>query len=151
MSYDALVWLLVGLGAGVGGSLLLLIGYAALERGRLGRRLRQARATAVATEPMQPVDAEPAVPPQATKPPAPEAKSRSVLVTAGATSATPAPAATTTSKPAAAPPAVVAASPVVAAAPQRIQSVEAMFAEAFANDRLTAPPKPDEDANPPKG
>lgn len=52
MSYDALVWMLVGLGVGVAGSLMLLMGYAGLERARLGRRLRKARAAAmVATAP----------------------------------------------------------------------------------------------------
>ena len=38
MSYDALVWLLVGLGVGVAGSLMLLLGYVTLEHRRLGRR-----------------------------------------------------------------------------------------------------------------
>jgi len=43
MSLDALVWLLVGVGLGVGGSLLLLMAYSGLERFRLGQRIRRAR------------------------------------------------------------------------------------------------------------
>lgn len=38
MSLDAIVWLVAGVGLGLGIALLLLVGYAALERLRLGRR-----------------------------------------------------------------------------------------------------------------
>ncbi len=43
MSYDAVVWLLVGTGLGVAGCLLLLMLFSTLEWVRLGRRLKQAR------------------------------------------------------------------------------------------------------------
>ena len=41
MSLDAMVWLVAGVGLGLGIALLLLVGYAALERLRLGRRPQQ--------------------------------------------------------------------------------------------------------------
>lgn len=43
MSLEAIVWLIVGVGIGVGACLMLLMLYAGLERWRLGRRLRRAR------------------------------------------------------------------------------------------------------------
>ena len=152
MSYDALVWLLVGLGIGVAGSLMLLMGYAALERARLGRRLRKAR-DAVASEPA------PAVRPPgsrldmarsaAAKPALEESKSepvRAAVVVAAATSE-PVIAAVAVEKAAETEiaPAVVAPTPQPAAPaePKPVQSVEALFAEAFANDKLPAS-EPDE-------
>lgn len=174
MSYDALVWLLVGLGIGVAASLMLLIGYSMLEYGRLSRRFRKARAAtvaaaapAVAPVPVAPrtsLLARPAPKPE-TKPvadaatettpliePKPiveEKPARPALVVVAAPESKPA----VIAKPAPPAPAVeqkpVAASPteaVAAPVPKRPQSVEAMFAEAFANDRLTVSPEPDEAA-----
>ncbi|WP_423065921.1 hypothetical protein [Devosia sp. CN2-171] len=43
MSLDPIVWLIAGIGIGVGASLMLLMLYAGLERWRLGRRLRRVR------------------------------------------------------------------------------------------------------------
>jgi hypothetical protein len=43
MSYDAVVWVLVGAGLGVAGCLMLLMLFSALERFRLGQRLKLAR------------------------------------------------------------------------------------------------------------
>lgn len=174
MSYDALVWLLVGLGIGVAGSLMLLLGYSMLEYGRLSRRFREARAAVVAA----------ATPGVAVVPPAPgtsllarpvagpvvETKPVAKVATEVKPTVTPRP--TAEAKPArpalavvpkagrqpaelakAAPPAVEARPAVVSASealstplPKRPQSVEAMFAEAFAHDRLTVLPEPDETA-----
>jgi hypothetical protein len=172
MSYDALVWLLVGLGIGVAASLLLLLGTSMLEYGRLSRRFRKARiAAAAAAEPAEKaapvapktsllarpaarteVAAKPAAvvtgtkPAVETKPTVGDKPPRPALVAVAAPEAKPA----TVTKPAAAAP-VATAKPVIAAspepvpeAPKRPKSVEAMFAEAFANDRLPASPEPDE-------
>jgi|GEM_PF-3574775 len=177
MSYDALVWLLVGLGIGVTASLLLLIGTSMLEHGRLSRRFRRARTAAAAAA--APVEK-----------PVPVAPKTSLLARPGArTEVAPKPVAQgkamTEVKPAADPksvaddkparptlavvpapepkqvavaepmpatpvlearPVVAPSSEPVAAPPKRLQSVEAMFAEAFANDRLTISPEPDEAA-----
>ncbi len=43
MSLDAMVWLVVGIGVGIGACFLLLVLYASLERWRLGRRIQRAR------------------------------------------------------------------------------------------------------------
>lgn len=218
MSYDALVWLLVGLGIGVAGSLVLLVGYVTLEHQRLGRRLRRARGDAAATVPptvstlpppplrakrpdgraeaaaapkpqarlavvakpapadapavkpgpVRPVLAVPALPrpglasrseppsepakPATIKPdaevgagtkPEPEAKPGPALSLVAATPSKPA----VPSEPAAL--AGAAASPTPTP-PKPLQSVEAMFAEAFANDRLTVSPEPAPVSKPPK-
>jgi hypothetical protein len=182
MSYDALVWLLVGLGIGVAASLMLLIGYSMLEHGRLSRRFRKARLTAAAAAapvaasvpaaprtsllarpaPKPPVEAEPAAevvvevkptvepkPAVEPKPKADEKPARPALAVVRA----PEPKPPATAKPAPAvpvveaKPAVLSASEALAAPlPKRPQSVEAMFAEAFAQDRLTVSPEPDEAA-----
>lgn len=154
MTYDALVWLFVGFGIGVAASLMLLIGYAGAEQARLGRRLRQARAAAVVeAAPVPGAVSAPAVKP---RPAAPADASRAVPVrpvaantvaprpveVVAAPAAIAAPAVVTAP---AAPPTEVPAIPVVA----KVQSVEALFAEAFANDRLTVAPEPDEQ-DPPK-
>jgi len=179
MSYDALVWLLVGLGIGVAASLLLLIGYSMLEYGRLSRRFRRARATtaAAAAGPIERVApvvpktsllARPTAPSEVAARPAAAAKpmielkpavdpepavddkpARPALVVVSA----PEPKPVAISEPVPAAP-VVAAEPTVATpseppampSPRRPQSVEAMFAEAFAHDRLTVSPEPDEAA-----
>jgi hypothetical protein len=170
MSYDALVWLLVGLGVGVAGSLMLLLGYTGMERARLGRRLRKARsAVAVAAEPA-PVVRPPRsrldmARPAAAKPAAEETKPvpvKPALVVVPATAPEPVavapvkepaeaevapPAPGTVAKPVEAeiapatfPPTPQPAAP---AGPKPVQSVEALFAEAFANDKLPAN-EPDE-------
>jgi hypothetical protein len=172
MSYDALVWLLVGLGIGVAASLMLLLGYSMLEYGRLSRRFRRARAAAAAAA--TPVTETLPVAPKTSllAPPAPRANvvarltapANDVRPVAGRiratddTTARPTPVSVPPAKPAevaeprpsaravetqasAAPPPAV-----VVAEVKRPQSVEAMFAEAFANDRLTASPEPDEAA-----
>lgn len=51
MSLDAIVWLVAGIGLGVGATLLLLVGYAGLERWRLSRRFRRARLLREVAEP----------------------------------------------------------------------------------------------------
>jgi hypothetical protein len=161
MSYDALVWLLVGLGVGVAGSLMLLMGYAGLERARLGRRLRKARA-AVAMAPE--AKAAPVVRPPGSKldmarsaaaKPAPDevkpAPIKPALVVVAAPAPEPelvvvVPVAKAADAEVAAPVAAAApkpAAPVVPIGPKPVQSVEALFAEAFANDKLPAP-EPDE-------
>lgn len=186
MSIEALVWLLVGLGFGIAGTLMLLMAYSAMERFRLGRRLRQARtATAMAQLAAR------------SMPPRPKgsridtvktAPARSILqVTPAAEPEMPRPVVAEVPVvempvveepvPVAAPvvgltpdlsePAVIALpqpeddvavtqpepvqEPVQEEAPEepqadaappverRVQSVEAMFAEAFANDRLMPP------------
>lgn len=160
MSYDALVWLLVGLGAGVAGSLMLLMGYAGLERARLGRRLRNGARAAVVVVP-EGKPAPTARPPGSrldltglvTAKPAPdEAKPspvRPALVVVASTVPEPvvvvpvAKAADAEVAPPAAAPAPKPAAPAAPAAPKPVQSVEALFAEAFANDKLPAP-EPDE-------
>ncbi|HEV2517894.1 MAG TPA: hypothetical protein VGV07_21765 [Devosia sp.] len=175
MSYDALVWLLVGLGIGVAGSLMLLLGYSMLEYGRLSRRFREARAAVAAA----------ATPDVAVVPPAPrtsllarpvagpvvETKPVAKVATEVKPTVTPRP--TAEAKPArpalavvpkagrqpaelakAAPPVAVEAKPAAVSAskalstplPKRPQSVDAIFAEAFAHDRLTVLPEPDETA-----
>ena len=189
MTYDAVVWLLVGLGVGVAGSLMLLMGYTGLERARLGRRLRQARATAqvaataVTSMPVrmarlpvakpqamrpegkqEPVKREAATPEPATPEAKPVAPTPEVTEQAKPTAvvmafATPKP---VEPKPAS-PPVAVPVAPAVAdkpsiealpapaavpAAPRKVQSVEALFAEAFANDKL---PGPKSDESPSKG
>lgn len=58
MSLDAIVWLVVGIGVGVGACLMLLILYAGVERWRLGRRLRRARALKGAASPAPTVRAQ---------------------------------------------------------------------------------------------
>lgn len=151
MTYDALVWLLVGLGIGVAASLMLLIGYAGLEQARLGRRLRRARVAA-------PVAEAAAVPARAVSAPAPSSQPAAPAVAARTVAVRPvaanrvapkpvesAPAPVTVATPAAvtapaAPPTQAPAVPAVA----KVQSVEALFAEAFAHDRLTVAPEPDE-------
>ncbi len=157
MSYDALVWLLVGLGVGVAGSLMLLMGYAGLERARLGRRLRKARAAvAIAPEPKPAPVARPPgsrldmARPAVAKPALDETRPepvRPALVVVAATTPEPIVAAVPMAKvaeaevaPAVTPP---TPQPAAAAAPKPVQSVEALFAEAFANDKLPAP-EPDE-------
>lgn len=159
MTYDALVWLLVGLGIGVAASLMLLIGYAGVEQARLGRRLRQARAAvpvaemaaaparAVSVRTPKPQPAEPAVVARAApvRPVAANTVAPKLIEAVAAPAAVAAPVAL--AKPAALP-AEAAAVPVVA----KVQSVEALFAEAFANDRLAVAPEPDErDAPKPSG
>lgn len=161
MSYDALVWLLVGFGIGVAGSLMLLIGYSTLEYGRLSRRFRRARAAALAAAAPTPAPAAAPVAPKTSllagpvaeakpaaepNPAADDKPARPALVVVSppepkpAVSVEPAvPAPVVEAKPIAAP-----ATEAVAAPPKRPQSVEAMFAEAFANDRLTVSPEPDE-------
>lgn len=146
MTYDALVWLFVGFGIGVAASLLLLIGYAGAEQARLGRRLRQARAAAAVVEaaPVPGAVSAPAVKP---RPAAPADASRAVPVRpVAANTVAPRPVEVVAAP--AALPAEVPAVPVVA----KVQSVEALFAEAFANDRLTVAPEPGEqDAPRPSG
>lgn len=56
MNLDAVVWLVAGIGVGMGVSLMLLIVYAGLERMRLGRRLKRARAVEAIAAP-RPVEA----------------------------------------------------------------------------------------------
>lgn len=179
MSYDALVWLLVGLGIGVAASLMLLIGYSMLEYGRLSRRFRRARATtaaaavapierAVPVVPKTSLLARPAAPSDVAARPVAAAKPMIELKPAvdpePAVDDKPArPALVVVSAPEPKPVAIsepVPAAPVVAAEPtvatpseppampslRRAQSVEAMFAEAFAHDRLTVSPEPDEAA-----
>lgn len=172
MSYDALVWLLVGLGIGVAASLMLLIGYSMLEYGRLSRRFRKAR-LAAAPAPAPVADAEPVAPrtsllarptPKPTTPAKPAAEPASEVKTAvepkpPAADKPPRPALVVVTspepKPAVAPPAPIARpAPVVSKPaeaialppPKQPQSVEAMFAQAFANDRLVVSPEPDETA-----
>lgn len=158
MSYDALVWLLVGLGVGVAGSLMLLMGYAGLERARLGRRLRKARA-AVAIAPE--AKAAPVVRPpgsrldmarSAAAKPAPDEVKPAPVKPALVVVAAPAPepvvvpvakAADAEVAPSVAAAAPKPAAPVAPTGPKPVQSVEALFAEAFANDKLPAP-EPDE-------
>lgn len=159
MSYDALVWLLVGLGVGVAGSLMLLMGYTGLERARLGRRLRKARA-AVAMAPeakAAPVVRPPGsrldmARPAAAKPAPDEAKPvpvKPALVVVAAPAPEPvvvvpvAKAADAEVAPPVTTPAPKPAAPVAPTGPKPVQSVEALFAEAFANDKLPAP-APDE-------
>lgn len=181
MNYDAVVWLLVGLGVGVAASLMLLIGYSALERGRLSRRLRRARAAApvaaaavtsmpvrVARPPMarpqaakaeaekvEPKREEPAKP-EAKPAPKPEVATPAAVATepaepsgvvvpfAAPKPVEPKPPAVQMAPPGAAEkPAVKAPLPVTPPAPRKVQSVEAMFAEAFANDKLPGS-KPEE-------
>lgn len=174
MSYDALVWLLVGLGVGVAASLMLFLGYSMLEHGRLSRRLRRAHAAAVAatpaaeTLPVAPKTsllarpaprAEVAAKPTASAKPANDV--RPAVGSIRATDDKPArptlPVAAPQAKPAevAEPrpvgrvvetPAIAAPPPAMVAEVKRPKSVEAMFAEAFANDRLAASPEPDEAA-----
>lgn len=159
MSYDALVWLLVGLGVGVAGSLMLLMGYAGLERARLGLRLRKARsAVAIAPE----AKAAPVVRPpgsrldmarSAAAKPAPDEVEPAPIKAALVVVAAPAPepvvvvpvakAADAEVAPPVATPAPKPAAPVAPTGPKPVQSVEALFAEAFANDKLPAP-EPDE-------
>lgn len=155
MSYDALVWLLVGFGIGVAGSLMLLIGYSTLEYGRLSRRFRRARAAALAAAAPTPAPAAAPVAPKTSllagpvaeaKPAADDKPARPALVVVSPPDPKPA----IPAEPAAPVPAIEAkpiaapATEAVAAPPKRPQSVEAMFAEAFANDRLTVSPEPDE-------
>lgn len=183
MSYDALVWLLVGLGIGVAASLMLFLGYSMLEYGRLSRRLRMARAAAAAAGPAE--KAAPVAPPKtsllarpgartevaakpvaeanavtvakpvaeakavtevkpavASKSPAGDKPPRPALVVVPASEARPA----VVTKPAPAAPVVAVLSEPAPEAPKRPKSVEAMFAEAFANDRLPLSPEPDEAA-----
>lgn len=56
MNLDAVVWLVAGIGVGMGVSLMLLIVYTGLERMRLGRRLKRARAVEAIAAP-RPVEA----------------------------------------------------------------------------------------------
>lgn len=167
MSYDALVWLLAGLGIGVAASLMLLIGYSMLEYGRLSRRFRKARvaaaaAAAVPVAPKTSILARPATRTDIAAKPVAEDKpvtdARSALEPKPAMDGkparpTPVPASAPEAKPVAvvdvvpvAPVAEAAPEPVAAQPARRPQSVEAMFAEAFANDRLTVSPEPDEAA-----
>ncbi|CAN7328565.1 hypothetical protein LJR016_001708 [Devosia sp. LjRoot16] len=176
MSYDALVWLLVGLGIGVTASLLLLIGYSTLEYGRLSRRFRRARTAAAAAAPVEkPVPVAPKMSLLARPAARTEAAAKPVAQGKAMTEVKPAadPKSVADDKPARptlavvpapeaklvavaepmpvtpmleAKPVVAPSSEPVAAAPKRLQSVEAMFAEAFANDRLTISPEPDEAA-----
>jgi hypothetical protein len=169
MSYDALVWLLVGLGVGVAGSLMLLLGYSGLERARLSRRLRQARSVVAVTDEPAPVVrppgsrldmVRPATKPMAEEPKLVPVKPALVVVPATASEpvtvvpmakpaeaeVAPPPAATLAKvEPEVAPAAVMPSSQPAAApaTPKPVQSVEALFAEAFANDKLPAP-EPDE-------
>ena len=135
MSYDALVWLLVGLGVGVAGSLMLLVGYVTLEHWRLGRRLRRrwggaaAPSTVLAkpvltkrpgprSDTMKPVNAKPeakalvaAKPIAAAKLAAKPAPVRPALVVAAASPAKPPSASLPETRPGAAEPAVAAKTP----------------------------------------
>jgi len=175
MSYDALVWLLVGLGIGVAASLMLLLGYSMLEHGRLSRRFRKARAATAAAAAAPVAAVSPAAPRTSllARPlPKPVVDPQPVAVAAIAAKPTVEPKPTAAEKPAApALPVVAVAAPkpatitqapapaievkaatvsaseaLAAPLPKRPQSVEAMFAEAFANDRLTVSPEPDETA-----
>ncbi|WP_055046854.1 hypothetical protein [Devosia sp. A16] len=201
MSYDALVWLLVGLGVGVAGSMMLLLGYVTLEHRRLGRRLRRGTtaavvAPAVSTTIAKPAAAKRPVSAGLSRPVSPKPVERKSVEpkASGAEPRTPVAAspmppkaeATIVSKPepkagaeggaepdaksgparpalslvSSAPPKPVIASDAAPPAPQLstptpitprpLQSVEAMFAEAFANDRLPVSPESRDEAKPPK-
>lgn len=133
MSFDALVWLLVGLGIGVAGSLMALMLYAALEGGRL-RRARQAKPISVKVEKPAPAMARPPV--------APTVAPKAVEPLAAPVVAVPA---ATVVETVAAEPVPAPVPPPEPAAPKPVQSVEALFAEAFAIDRLSPAPKPEDE------
>lgn len=174
MSYDELVWLVVGLGLGVGGTLMWLMLLAATEGWRLRRRIRRARklAPVVAAAPpalvtrAAPVSAARPAPKPMTPAPVSAPAPKPAQTPALAPMPTPAPVAVPAPAPAPipapSPVESVIASPITAAvvalpaeepvaktapapvAPKPAQSVEAMFAEAFAIDRLTVEPKVEE-------
>ncbi len=157
MSYDALVWLLVGLGVGVAGSLMLLMAYAGLERARLGGRLRKARAAVPIAPEAKPAPVErpsgsklDMAKTTASKPlamqPVPEETGPTPVQPALAAGAavtlepivTPAPSGKAAEREVA--PAVTPTLKLAAPlGPGPVRSVEALFAEAFANDKLPAP------------
>lgn len=68
MNLDAVVWLVAGIGVGMGASLMLLIVYGGFERMRLGRRLKRARAVEAIAAP-RPVEAAMALAPVAVEEP----------------------------------------------------------------------------------
>lgn len=144
MSFDALVWLLVGIGLGVAGCLMALLLYAALEGGRLRRRLRRARqakpapmkvekVAPVVAKPLNVTPVTPAITPKAVEPmAAPVVVPVATAVETVAAVAVPVPAPSPAPLP-------------TPAAPKPVQSVEALFAEAFAVDRLSPAPKTEDD------
>lgn len=188
MSLDATVWLIAGIGIGVGACLMLLMLYAGLERWRLGRRLRRTRVLrdvpiqretvrppappgsklalldrkaeprekpttsrvsaemaksvaepAVVTAPK----AEPGVPPESVPVPAavrPEPETPPTIDVAPAMVVEVKP--EVPSPPAApvAPPSPAPAVAAIASPPRPPQSVEDMFAEAFALDKVSVAP-----------
>jgi hypothetical protein len=176
MSLDAIVWLVVGIGFGVGLSLMLVMAYSVVERFRLGQRLKRARglretstprveakpvpagsvlakvaragegvAAVPATSLLSPADVDPA------KPAAPPVKPRLSIVAANDVVAKPAAKAVEKASETEVKPVIVAGEPVEVVAvpvepvvvaptgPKPVQSVEALFAEAFAIDKLNMP------------
>lgn len=144
MTGDQVFWLVAGAGLGLGLAVIVLVAYATLEHRRLGRRLAAARAA-----PIGAVE-ERGDPAPVSEPALPAAVARPEVLPQPGEAAAPAP-----TKPEAVPPAeaVAPAQPAPAiqkpaaptrpvAAPSKPQSVEEIFAEAFANDRLAGPQDP---------
>ena len=177
MSLDAVVWLVAGIGIGIGMSVLLLVVYAGLEHWRLGRRLRRARTrVAIAlpdtpfaplprrSEPVAPaleaVEAEPEIPvapvrtsaspepvvdlPRQSPKPIPAAAE--VPLSEPASEPAPAPVADAASEEpppdAVEPPDAPADSSTTPERPVPAQSIEEMFAEAFALNKVSVAPLP---------